>query len=103
MNLLEKLVFHMKANPVRGLPGRTTDRHDRSFGFDLRILPFIDAYFSNYIEGTRFELQEAIDVVGGTPPLHRPADSKDIVGSYILMSNRMALAEIEWECERGRS
>ena len=95
MDLLEKLVFHLKANPVRGLPGRTTDRSDRSFGFDLRILPFIDAYFSNYIEGTRFELQEAIGVVGGTTPLHRPEDSKDIVGSYILMSNRTALAEIE--------
>lgn len=95
MDLFEKLVFHMKANPVGGLPGRPTDRSDMSVGFDLRVLPFIDAYFSNYIEGTRFELQEAIGVVGGTPPPHRPADSKDIVGSYILMSNRTALAEIE--------
>ena len=95
MDLFEKLVFHLKADPVRGLTGRPTDRGDRSFGFELRVLPFIDAYFSNYIEGTRFELQEAISVVGGTAPLHRPADSKDIIGSYILMSNRTALAEIE--------
>ncbi len=95
MDLFEKLAAHLRTNPVRGLPGRQTDESDLSFGFEVRILPFIDAYFSNYIEGTRFELREAIGVVGGTPPLHRPADSKDIVGSYILMSDRTALAEIE--------
>lgn len=95
MDLFEKLLAHLKTNPVMGFPGRPTDRSDTSFGFDLRVLPFIDAYFSNYIEGTRFELKEAIGVVGGTPPLHRPADSKDIIGSYILMSDRAALSEIE--------
>jgi len=54
----------------------------------LRFLPFFEAYFSNYIEGTRFEIEEARAIVfEGRIPEARPADAYDIVGTYALVSD----------------
>jgi hypothetical protein len=49
-------------------------------------LPFIEAYFSNYIEGTEFNLQEAEDIVfkKEVPP-QRHEDAHDILGTYELV------------------
>ena len=53
-----------------------------------RHLPFFEAYFSNYIEGTIFTLDEAIDIVyEHRIPQTRPADAHDILGTYALVSN----------------
>jgi Fic/DOC family len=44
---------------------------------------FVETYFSNYIEGTEFELEEAHDiVVNGRPMQYREDDSHDILGTY---------------------
>jgi hypothetical protein len=41
---------------------------------------FYEAYFSNFIEGTEFTLQEAQDIVfGGEIPDDRPADAHDVL------------------------
>lgn len=49
---------------------------------------FFDAYFSNYIEGTRFEVDEAKGIIDtGLVPLARPADGHDIIGTYRVLSN----------------
>jgi Fic family protein len=54
----------------------------------LRFLPFFEAYFSNYIEGTRFEIEEARAIVfEGRIPEARPADAHDIMGTYALVSD----------------
>lgn len=46
-------------------------------------LPFYESYFSNYIEGTAFTVDEARRIVEtGTPPSERPADGHDILGTY---------------------
>lgn len=46
-------------------------------------LPFYESYFSNYIEGTDFTLDEARRIVETqTPPAERPADGHDILGTY---------------------
>ncbi len=46
-------------------------------------LPFYEAYFSNYIEGTTFTVDQARHIVEtGTPPVERPADGHDILGTY---------------------
>lgn len=51
-------------------------------------LPFIEAYFSNYIEGTEFTLDEASDIVfNGVVPEQRPADAHDILGTYELTNS----------------
>ena len=44
---------------------------------------FIETYFSNYIEGTEFGIEEAHDiVVQGRPLKYREDDSHDILGTY---------------------
>lgn len=49
---------------------------------------FFDAYFSNWIEGTRFELDEARRIVTeGAVPETRPADGHDILGTFSLVSD----------------
>lgn len=51
-------------------------------------LAFFESYFSNFIEGTEFEVQEAMDIVfKGKIPTIRPEDAHDILGTYILTSN----------------
>jgi len=49
---------------------------------------FFEAYFSNYIEGTEFELEEAKDIVfKGLFIENRSGDSHDVKGTYELVSN----------------
>jgi len=44
---------------------------------------FLESYFSNFIEGTEFEIQEAREIVlSGKPMLSRPKDSHDILGVF---------------------
>jgi hypothetical protein len=51
-------------------------------------LAFADAYFSNFIEGTEFEVQEAVAIVfEHRIPRARPQDAHDIVGTYRIVSN----------------
>lgn len=50
---------------------------------DNHLQAFVETYFSNYIEGTEFEIQEAHEiVVGGRPLEYREDDSHDILGTY---------------------
>jgi hypothetical protein len=50
---------------------------------------FFDAYFSNYIEGTDFPVEQAIRIVfAGEIPVHRPADAHDVLGTYRLVASR---------------
>ncbi len=56
-------------------------------------LPFFEAYFSNYIEGTEFEVGEAYDIVfEGAIPEERPDDAHDILSSFRLVSNQTEMA-----------
>jgi hypothetical protein len=53
-----------------------------------RLLPFYEAYFSNYIEGTEFTLDEAAAIVfDATVPSNRPADAHDVLGTYRLVAD----------------
>ena len=46
-------------------------------------LPFFESYFSNYIEGTVFTVEEARHIIETQqPPASRPADGHDILGTY---------------------
>jgi hypothetical protein len=50
---------------------------------DSDLQAFIETYFSNYIEGTEFGIEEAHDiVVQGRPLKYREDDSHDILGTY---------------------
>lgn len=58
----------------------SVDRPDRVIrGPAFRNLAFFDAYFSNFIEGTEFEVEEAVDIVfENRIPAARPADAHDV-------------------------
>ena len=47
---------------------------------------FFEAYFSNFIEGTEFEIDEALSIItAGRIPANRPADAHDISGTHELV------------------
>ena len=49
---------------------------------------FFDAYFSNYIEGTTFEVEEAESIVfDGKIPDARPTDAHDILGTHAIVAD----------------
>lgn len=49
---------------------------------------FFEAYFSNYIEGTEFEIEEARDIVfQQRVPENRPQDAHDILGTFKLVED----------------
>jgi hypothetical protein len=51
-------------------------------------LPFYEAYFSNFIEGTEFTVEEAEEIVAsGDVPDERPADGHDILGTYAALAD----------------
>ena len=50
---------------------------------------FFESYFSNYIEGTKFELNQAKQIIETQTPLPtRNEDSHDVLGTYQIVSNR---------------
>jgi fido (protein-threonine AMPylation protein) len=52
------------------------------------LLPFYEAYFSNYIEGTEFTLDEAAEIVlENAASQQRPLDAHDVLGTYRITSD----------------
>jgi fido (protein-threonine AMPylation protein) len=62
---------------------------------DGPALPFFEAYFSNFIEGTEFAVDEAEDIVfHGHIPKARPADAHDILGTWKVVSDAQEMSRI---------
>ena len=60
---------------------------------DFATFAFFESYFSNYIEGTEFELEEARRIVEtGVAVPTRDADSHDILGTYAIASSRSEIS-----------
>ncbi|MGH8251840.1 MAG: Fic family protein [Steroidobacteraceae bacterium] len=73
--LFQTLAAELQQNPLQVLPADPQA--------DPHLQAFIETYFSNYIEGTEFELEEAHDiVVRGRALRFREDDSHDILGTY---------------------
>jgi len=57
-------------------------------GSALINFAFLESYFSNYIEGTEFTIEEAREIaIEGRPPQARPKDAHDIVGIMKTAAN----------------
>lgn len=55
----------------------------------IKNFAFFESYFSNYIEGTEFEVEEAKQIVDtGVAIPTRDEDSHDILGTFYITSNR---------------
>ncbi len=62
------------------------EKNDTSKSF--RNFAFFESYFSNYIEGTKFEISDAKNIIeSGIPLPSRPDDSHDILGTYKIVSS----------------
>lgn len=67
------------------------NRDEESF----RLFSFFESYFSNYIEGTEFEIDEAKQIVdSGIPIPRRDEDSHDILGTFRILSNRVEMSRV---------
>jgi Fic family protein len=76
--------------------------HLKSLTFSSRPAPkdeaarrsnaFLEAYFSNFIEGTEFTIEEAKRIIlDGVAPVNRPADGHDVLATYRLLMDERAL------------
>ncbi|WP_348800566.1 Fic family protein [Flavobacterium adhaerens] len=82
LELFEKLFVELQQQPYK-------DRQDvNKKNIAFRNFAFFESYFSNYIEGTIFEIEEAKSIIQNEMPIpNRDEDSHDILGTYKLVSN----------------
>lgn len=86
INLFERAVDELSRLSA---PQRFVEDHRRT-----RLAPFFESYFSNYIEGTQFELEEAASVVFDNETLDRPKDAHDIAATYRLVNDDHAMRQL---------
>jgi hypothetical protein len=82
LTLFETLFRELKSTefPFREEKNRTAS--------SFRNFAFFESYFSNYIEGTVFEIEEAKKIIETNKPLPaRNDDSHDVLGTYQIVSN----------------
>lgn len=85
----EELAEVLLESPPDLMPDLPAYAHRRT------LLPFYDAYFSNFIEGTEFTLDEAADIVlGGNVPPGRPQDAHDVLGTYQIVVDPVEMATV---------
>ena len=80
--LFESLYAALQQNPAAARSPAPRD------GIGSATLAFFEACFSNYIEGTEFEVEEAANIVfRGHIPHQRLADAHDILGVWRIVSD----------------
>jgi hypothetical protein len=87
IQLFEKLYNSLtdKTFPIH-LDKNESDLSYKNFGF-------FEGYFSNYIEGTVFEIDEAKQIISNKTPIpSRNEDSHDVLGTYNIVSNRTEMS-----------
>lgn len=78
INMLAALIEYLDTRPPRPCPAIPSSLR-------WEWLSFFEAYFSNYIEGIIFAVEEArLIVVDGLVPNDRPADAHDVSATYKL-------------------
>jgi hypothetical protein len=87
LEIFEKLFVELQQQPYKDR--QDINRETKAF----RNFAFFEAYFSNYIEGTIFEIEEAKSIVQTETPIpNRDEDSHDILGTYKLVSNQKEMS-----------
>jgi Fic family protein len=82
LTLFENLFVALKQQEFTNRPEKNTSHQS------FRNFAFFEAYFSNYIEGTEFEIEEARRIIETETPIPtRDEDSHDVLGTYKLVSN----------------
>jgi len=87
--LFNKLFVKLKQHEFKSYP----DRNKKSTSF--KNFAFYEGYFSNYIEGTVFEIEEAKKIINTQVPIPtRNHDSHDILGTYKIVSNKKEMSKL---------
>lgn len=74
----EVLAAHLRGEPLPRIENEVT-------GMARQHFAFIESYFSNYVEGTKFDIEQARDIVmNNVVVANRPKDSHDILGVFRL-------------------
>jgi len=86
IDLFEILFLELKQREFKNV----IDKNTSNTAF--KNFAFFESYFSNYIEGTRFEVEEAKNIIEtDTPMFNRDEDSHDILGTYKLVSSKVEM------------
>lgn len=89
--LFDGLVAQLRARAPEPRPTTAAGEGRRA------MLPFFEAYFSNFIEGTEFAVEEAAEIVlRGSIPAARPEDAHDVLGTYRLVSDPSEMGRVPW-------
>jgi len=81
IQLFEELIIHLKRS---NFLSRQYNYHSKSY----KNLSFYESYFSNFIEGTEFLIDEAEDIVfKGLEIKNRHADTHDVLSNFTLTSD----------------
>ena len=95
LQLFDQLVDTLRDRAPEPMPTSPAGESRRA------VLPFFEAYFSNFIEGTEFEVSEAAEIVfEGKIPSARPEDAHDILGTHRLVSDPGEMATVPADGEQ---
>ncbi|HXB44956.1 MAG TPA: Fic family protein [Puia sp.] len=87
IDLFEKLYQHLVGQVFPDYPERNISKNA------YQNFAFFESYFSNYIEGTEFTLDEAKEIIGTETPIPaRDEDSHDILGTYMIVSGKKEMS-----------
>jgi hypothetical protein len=87
LKLFEALHIELRSTAPFSRPAEQRSVQARS------VLAFYEAYFSNFIEGTEFDVNEAADIVfNNVIPRDRPEDAHDVLGTWQIVSDPVEMA-----------
>lgn len=88
LELFEELFRTLQTQEFKHQPDKNTSKQS------FRNFAFFESYFSNYIEATVFEIEEAKQIIATNQPLPaRNEDSHDVLGTYQIVSNRQEMSK----------
>jgi Fic family protein len=83
MKLFEELFRELQKREFKNRPDRNTTTQS------FRNFAFFESYYSNYIEGTVFDIDEAKQIIETKKPIPaRNEDSHDVLGTYQIVFDR---------------
>lgn len=89
LDLFQQLVAALKESSFSDRPEKT---HNSAA---YKLIAFFESYFSNYIEGTTFMVEEAKEILlEGRVILNRSGDSHDILGTYQICQSRNEMRKV---------
>jgi len=96
----ERLELFLILSHMLGTVGAAPRPARKYGGNGTHTQAFFEAYFSNYIEGTKFPVSEAVDIAfHNVIPADRPADAHDILGTWQIVSDSGEMSRVPEDVE----